>query len=50
MIEQETSTKVKEAESTKTGIKTEAKEIKEENQLMNLEDVDKTIGTMIRYF
>lgn len=44
--EQETSNKLQEAE---TGIKTETVDIKEETQLMTVDDVSKKLGTLTRY-
>lgn len=47
--EQETNNKLKENEKTKTGIKAEAADIKEETKLMTVEDVSEKLGTMTRY-
>lgn len=46
--QQETSNKLHEDEN-KTGIKTEAIDIKEETKLMTVEDVSEKLGTLTRY-
>lgn len=47
--EQEANSKLQKAGETKTGIKTEAADIKEETKLMTVEDDSEKLGTMTRY-
>lgn len=44
--QQETSNKLQDAENTKTGIKAETVDIKEETKLMTVEDVSEKLGTL----